>query len=198
MSYVVALNAVDPRHKPYRILQAKESASQIQNLSSGLQRTLSSLCSYVDYQHPEKTIFASKRRLAQEHHIHGGTLYRHLNQLEALGFITRQQQERQSRNGRFSVARIQLTPKAIDLLSLSKQVSASPSSTTEIHPAQAAISEVLPTHQRPKKSRQQLPEKLQWLHHTGKLTKPAIFKLMGLATQHKKRLEDITDRKSVV
>ena len=87
------------RHQPYRIPE----------LSAGLQRTLAALCSYVDHHHPEKTICATKERLARDQLLHRSTLYRHLHQLEALGLITREAQARQSQ--RFVRSRLQLTPK---------------------------------------------------------------------------------------
>lgn len=164
------------RHQPYRIPE----------LSAGLQRTLAALCSYVDHHHPEKTICATKERLARDQLLHRSTLYRHLHQLEALGLITREAQARQSQ--RFVRSRLQLTPEAIALLGFLTPRFAS--STLPSHPTPLPIAAGL-LHQQPKR-RQPLPEKLQWLHHTGGLSKPAIFKLMGLATQHQKRLEDIT------
>ena len=107
------------------------------------------------------------------------TIYRHLNGLTQHGFIELLPQERKSRNGRFSIARIRLTQKALQSLEL-----------TETH-SNHRLTLFSPTAQLPRRLRQSLPDDLKWLTTQG-LSKPAIFKLMGLASKKNKRLSAIT------
>ena len=59
-------------------------------------------------------------RLAESQGVSERALYRHLNGLTQHGLIELLQQERKSRNGRFSIARIKLTLKGIESLGLNE------------------------------------------------------------------------------
>ena len=137
------------------------------------------MCSYLPQRATESTVFAHKRTLAQRRGVSERTLYRHLNELTQHGLIELLQQERKSRNGRFSIARIKLTTKALQSLGLTE---------TNGH---YRLPSSKPTSRPPRTPRQSLPDDLKWLTTQG-ISKPAVFSLMRLATQNKKRLSDIT------
>lgn len=73
----------------------------------------------TDVKNPLKPSWAHKETIAHHLGIGEATVYRMLNVLIENDFIERLEQERKSRNGRFAVARIRLTPACCTALGLS-------------------------------------------------------------------------------
>ena len=104
------------KNLPNRILRAFDNAKHLQGLKRSVRDTLAELCRFVPQNRPFETVFAHKATIAQRIGMSERTLYRHLETLEAVELIETLEQDRKSRNGRFSVARIRLTRKAAALL----------------------------------------------------------------------------------
>ncbi len=112
----VQLAPAPRKNLPNRILRAFDNAMHLQGLKRGVKDTLAELCRFVPQNRPFDTVFAHKTTIAQRIGMSERTLYRHLDALEAAQLIETLEQDRKSRNGRFSVARIRLTRKAAALL----------------------------------------------------------------------------------
>jgi len=104
------------RNLPNRILRAIDDALHLSGLSRSLRHTLAELCRFVSQAEPFATIFAHKAAIAARIGASERTIYRHLEALQEHCLIEVLEQERKSRNGRFAVSRIRLTPKAAALL----------------------------------------------------------------------------------
>ena len=104
------------KNLPNRILRAADNAMHMGALPRALRPTLAEIARYVPQDRPFDTVFAKKESIAQRIHASVETVFRHLKALKALGLIETLEQERKSRNGRFTVARIRLTVKAAGLL----------------------------------------------------------------------------------
>jgi DNA-binding transcriptional ArsR family regulator len=112
----VLLVPAKSRNLPNRILRAFDNAKHLQGLKRGVKDTLAELCRFVSQNRPFDTIFAHKETIAQRIGMSERSIYRHLESLQQAELIIVEDQERKSRNGRFSVARIRLTRKAAALL----------------------------------------------------------------------------------
>ena len=104
------------KNLPNRILRAFDNAMHLQGLKRGVRDTLAELCRFIPQNRPFDTVFAHKTTIAERMGMSERTLYRHLETLAAAQLIETLEQDRKSRNGRFSVARIRLTRKAAALL----------------------------------------------------------------------------------
>ncbi len=106
------------KNLPNRILRAFDNAMHIKGLPLRARSALAELCRFVSQQRPFESIFAHKKTLAERSGMSERTLFRQLAVLEDRQLIDVLDQERKSRNGRFAVARIRLTPLAAALTGL--------------------------------------------------------------------------------
>ncbi|SNS55594.1 hypothetical protein SAMN06265795_103335 [Noviherbaspirillum humi] len=184
---------VPAQHKnlPNRILRAFDNAKHLKGLPRSARDTLAEICRFVPQADPLATVFARKSLIAERIGASERTVYRHLQLLLQHQLIEVLEQERKSRNGRFSVARIRLTAKAVEILGLAKTAS------EVIHnPPHDNMSDghtltepTIPKNQRPK-TENGLPEDLAWLSSQG-ISRAGVFKLMGKAKSKGKLLSDI-------
>ena len=179
------------RNLPNRILRAYDAAKHVLGLPRTVRTTLAELCRFVPQNEPMSPIFAHKDVIAERIGADARTVYRHLATLRQLELIEVLPQERKSRSGRFAVARVRLTRKACELVGLID------TGEDVIHtPPHDKMSD-RHTLTEPTISKNQrsaligaLPQDLAWLTGQG-LSRAGIFKLMGQAKQHGKRLSDI-------
>ncbi|MCP1175863.1 helix-turn-helix domain-containing protein [Ralstonia chuxiongensis] len=179
------------RNLPNRILRAYDAAKHLTGLPRSVRSTLAELCRFVPQNEPFAPIFAHKDVIAERIGADERTVYRHLATLRQLELIEVLPQERKSRSGRFAVARLRLTRKACELVGLID------TNDDVIHtPPHDKMSD-RHTLTEPTISKNQrsalvgaLPKDLAWLTGQG-LSRAGIFKLMGQAKQHGKRLSDI-------
>jgi len=111
------------KNLPIRILRAFDNAKHIAALPRSVRDTFAEIVRYVPQNRPLATVFAHKSSLAERIGTSERTIYRHLADLEAKNLIIIHNQERRSRNGRFSVSRIALTEFAAQLLGLIESIS---------------------------------------------------------------------------
>ncbi|WP_431068238.1 hypothetical protein [Ralstonia holmesii] len=179
------------RNLPNRILRAYDAAKHLSGLPRSVRSTLAELCRFVPQNEPFAPIFAHKDVIAERIGADARTVYRHLATLRQLELIEVLPQERKSRSGRFAVARVRLTRKACELVGLIE------SAEDVIHtPPHDKMSDghtltepTLSKNQRPTLVGA-LPQDLAWLTGQG-VSRAGIFKLMGQAKKHGKRLSDI-------
>ncbi|MDB5795680.1 MAG: hypothetical protein JWR25_2059 [Noviherbaspirillum sp.] len=109
---------VPPKRKnlPSRILRAFDNAMHLNGLARGVKQTLAEICRFIAQDRPFDTVFAHKSTIADRTGSSERTIYRHLALLQEQKLIEVLQQDRKSRNGRFTVARLRLTPRAAALL----------------------------------------------------------------------------------
>lgn len=107
-----------PRNLPHRILRAFDQAMHLKGLPRGARDTLAELCRFVPQNLPFQSVFAHKKTIAERLGLSERSLYRHLAVLEEQKLIEILDQDRKSRNGRFTVARIRLTRLAAALIGL--------------------------------------------------------------------------------
>jgi DNA-binding transcriptional ArsR family regulator len=204
------------KNLPNRILRAFDNAMHIGGLSRSVKHTLAEICRFIPQDRPFDTVFAHKSTIATRTGASERTVYRHLATLQEQKLIEVLEQDRKSRNGRFTVSRIRLTRYAAALLGFLDGVeenrtraepapadatacAASFDSTLEIIHRQPSakmtaghtLSE--PTNsknQPPQRTENGLPKDLTWLTGNG-LSRAGIFKLMGKAGANRKRLSDI-------
>lgn len=112
----VELVPVKHKNLPLRILRAFYNAKHLTGLKRGIKDTLAELCRFVPQNQPFDTIFAHKATIAARIGASERTIYRHLETLREHHLIEVLEQDRKSRNGRFTVSRIRLTRKAAVLL----------------------------------------------------------------------------------
>jgi len=191
-----------PRNLPNRILRAIDNALHLGGLPRSMRATLGDIVRFVPQSNPLESVFAHKKKIAERTGASERTVYRHLQSLEDKGLIEIQEQERKSRSGRFSVARIRLTRQAVELLGLvqieiqapypvtpiSKVIHTQPSDNlSDRHTlTEPTISKNQPVQQ----TKNGLPIDLHWLTGQG-VSKYGIFKLMRLAKENNKLLSDV-------
>ena len=107
-----------PKNLPNRILRAFDQAMHLRGLPRGARDTLAELCRFVPQNRPFDSVFAHKKTIAERLGMSERSLYRHLATLEKHQLIEVLEQDRKSRNGRFTVARIRLTRLAAALIGL--------------------------------------------------------------------------------
>lgn len=91
---------------------------RFRDLSLTARNVLMFIVQVTDVRDPLKPSWAHKETMAEYLRIGEATVYRMLNVLINHDFIERLEQERKGRNGRFSVARIRLTPTCCEALGL--------------------------------------------------------------------------------
>jgi len=116
MNAGIGITQPKPRNLPNRILRAIDNALHLDGLPRSLRATLADICRFVPQSRPFDTVFAHKEKIAQRTGASERTVYRHLQSLQASNMVEVLDQERKSRNGRFSVSRIRLTRRAAGLL----------------------------------------------------------------------------------
>ncbi|AMR78605.1 hypothetical protein A2G96_13110 [Cupriavidus nantongensis] len=161
-------------------------------MSKSLRAALAELVRYVPQSEPFATVFAHKSKIADRLGVTERTLYRHLAGLKSEGLIEVMPQERKSRNGRYAVARIRLTPKAaalVGLIEAPKDVIHTPPS-DNLSVGHSLSEPTIAKNHRPVATIGALPVDLAHLTGQG-LSKAGLFKLMGIAKAHGKRLSDI-------
>ena len=190
-----------PRNLPNRILRAIDNALHLRGLPRNVRATLGDIVRFVPQSNPLESVFAHKKKIAERTGASERTVYRHLKSLETRGLIKIQNQERKSRSGRFSVARICLTKQAIELLGFTQidvqaPCSALPNSDV-IHSqpsdtlsSRHTLTEPTISKNQPAKTKNGLPIDLHWLTGQG-VSKYGIFKLMRLAKANNKFLSDV-------
>ena len=90
-------------------LSILQSSQQVSSLSRSTRDVLAYLVKLTDLSDPQISIFAFKRTIASNTLLSESSVYRALNKLVKDGYIEREKQERKSRNGRLSCARIRLS-----------------------------------------------------------------------------------------
>lgn len=191
------------KNLPFRILKAIDNALHVGGISRNVRATFAEIARFVPQANPFEAVFAHKKKIAERTGASERTVYRHLQVLEDIGLIETLDQERKSRNGRFSVARIRLTKQAVDLLGFNPPTtsSISPSVKQEIgvihtspydkmSAGHTLTEPTISKNQPSPKFQNGLPIELNWLLGQG-LSKPGIFKLMALAKQNNHLLSDI-------
>lgn len=178
------------RNIPLRILRAIDAALHLAGIPRCIRLTFAELARHVPQAEPFATVFAHKERIAKRISAAESTVYRHLAALVEAQLIERLPQERKSRNGRFSVARVRLTQKGAELLGLSVDNSASPS---PVLSAGHTLTEPTDSKNQPQRPGE-VPADLAVLATKG-IRKAGIFFLMGKASKHGKRLSDIVTAK---
>jgi len=180
------------KNLPNRILRAVDNAMHLNGLQRNIKSTLAEICRYVSQSEPLKTIFPTKAHIAERTGASERTIYRHLDQLVKLQLIELIDQERKSRNGRFAVARIRLTHKAAVLLGFIEDSNyffhSEPSD--KVTTGHTLTEPTISKNQPVQRFKNGLPEDLAVLLTRG-LARPAVFRLMGMATKQNKRLSDI-------
>jgi DNA-binding transcriptional ArsR family regulator len=172
---------------PLRILRAIDNALHLSGLPRCLRATFAELARFVPQDRPFDTVFAHKDKIAERIGATERTIYRHLTSLQDAGLIERLEQERKSRNGRFSVARVRLTQRGAELLGLAVDNLASPYD--KVSPGHT-LSVPTTSKNQPPAGPGAIPADLTILAVNG-VSKRGIFALMGKATKHGKRLADI-------
>jgi DNA-binding transcriptional ArsR family regulator len=109
---------VPPKRKnlPNRVLRAFDNAMHLEGLARGVKQTLAEICRFIAQDRPFDTVFAHKSTIADRTGSSERTIYRHLALLQEQKLIEVLEQDRKSRNGRFTVARLRLTARAAALL----------------------------------------------------------------------------------
>lgn len=181
-----------PRNLPTRILKAVDNAIHLNGIPRSVRNTLAEICRYVPQDKPFATVFAHKNHIAKRVGASERTVYRHLAIIQENGLIDVLEQERKSRNGKFSVARIKLTQKAAEILGFiplkNEVIHTSPSDKVTVG---HTLTEPTNTNNQPTPGLVNgLPFDLSHLTSQG-VSREGIFKLMGIATSHKHRLSDI-------
>ncbi len=187
-----ALAPAKSRNLPVRILRAFDNAKHMLGLSRSTKDTLAELCRFVPQNEPFATIFAHKSKIAERIGASERTVYRHLEQLEKGGLIEVLPQERKSRNGRFSVARIRLTQKAAAILGFIEveiDVFHTPPS-DKMSSGQTLTEPTISKNQPATRVKNGLPIDLTWLTGLG-ISRAGVFALMAKAKANGKRLSDI-------
>jgi DNA-binding MarR family transcriptional regulator len=175
------------KNLPVRILRAIDNALHTIGLARCLRSTFAEIARYVDQALPLKPIFPHKENIAKRLGVWESTVYRHMNALEEAGLIKRLDQERKNHNGKFAVARIQLTEKGAEMLGLVDVIHTPPS---PILRDGHTLTEPTSSENHPAPSAAGVPADLAVLSRQG-VKRRGIFSLMGRATTKGKRLGDI-------
>lgn len=180
------------KNLPNRILRAVDNAMHLSGLQRNVKATLAEICRYVSQAEPLQTIFPTKAKIAERTGASERTIYRHLEKLVELQLIELSEQERKSRNGRFAVARIRLTRKAAVLLGFIEDPNyffhSEPSD--KVTAGHTLTDPTISKNQPVQRFKNGLPEDLAVLMSRG-MTRPAVFRLMKMATNRNKWLSDI-------
>ncbi|WP_244850702.1 replication protein O [Caballeronia sp. SL2Y3] len=201
--------ACDRSNLPWVIFRAAHRANHLSALPARARAVLAALARTVDAARPFAAIFARRELLTGRALQSMRTFYRSLDDLEAAGFITRPPQARYGSAGLFGRAYLHLTAKAADLLGLTEKPQDTSSSSPETRPSPARspsdvslagpsvtvadgaiYKDLSPTNQKRQPGR--LPADLTRLRLLG-FREFFIFKLMGEARQHRKRLSDVVE-----
>lgn len=206
---------VEGRVLPMAIINAQAATKHPHNcmdIKRGGRRALHAILAFYNLK-TRAAIFPSREVLAREAGVSVQTIHRDLAELEDREYIVRQPQKHKSaaagaNAGKFWIAPIQLTQKALLLLGLEKVIHNTPSlkmrdgvyidkeHTKEI---QSSLKNTIPDGSAAKKTIDQakefdratkLPKDLLPILERG-VTRSGIFLLMKLASSHKKRLSDI-------
>lgn len=179
------------RNLPNRILRAYDAAKHLGGVPRGVRSTLAELCRFVPQNEPMAAIFAHKDVIAERVGADARTIYRHLATLRQLDLIEVLPQERKSRNGRFAVARLRLTRKACELVGLIDTVDdvIHTQPNDKMSGGHTLTEPTISKNQRPALIGA-LPQDLAWLTGQG-ISRAGIFKLMGQAKTHGKKMSDI-------
>lgn len=175
------------KNLPVRILRAIDAALHLSGLPRCLRATFAELARYVPQAAPFATVFAHKDKIAARVGASERTVFRHLAALKDAGLIETMQQERKSRNGRYSVARVRLTQQGAELLGLAEVIHSPPPATlSDGH----TLTEPTVSENQPPSAAATVPGDLACLSAKG-VSRAGIFSLMGKATAKGKRLSDI-------
>jgi DNA-binding transcriptional ArsR family regulator len=176
---------------PLRILRAIDNALHLSGLPRCLRSTFAEIARYVPQSRPFDTVFAHKDKIAARVGASERTVFRHLAALKEAKLIDVLPQERKSRNGRYSVARVKLTQQGAQLLGLAVDNSASPYDTLA---GGHTLTDPTVSKNQPPSGPGAVPGDLAILAAKG-VSKAGIFALMGKASKHGKRLSDIVTAK---
>jgi hypothetical protein len=200
----------DSINLPWVIFRAAFRANHIEQIPQRARAVLAALARTVDANRPYAAIFARREILTGRAMQSMRTFYRSLDDLEAAELIERRPQSRYVEIGRFGRSNLHLTERAAILLGL---VEAPGTQTTEVLSAQLPEAEPVgaPSFVSPnanladgaiykdlspsafqKRQPGQVPADLQRLRSLGFIDF-LIFKLMGEARDHGKRLSDVVE-----
>lgn len=180
------------KYFPITIYRAMESALLSSDLPAKLRATMSALAAYADRHQPTKPITVEQETLAERLGRSSKTISRHLDDLVALGWIEKSEQRRRGRTGRFNSGRFAgcifvLTAQTISALGLAPSLTKEKDKMSDGYTG----SELTSTNRQPaQRIKSGLPTDLSWL--AERMDTPGIFALMKKATQHGKRLSDIS------
>ena len=122
MNSSAALVSTGPTTLPLALIQAQQLCFQktaVMDLGRTARATLSGILAFVKVRSPMSVIWPKKSTLCEQARLNSNSsLYRGLAELFAKGYIERETQLRNMRNGRFHISRLHLTQKAINLLNL--------------------------------------------------------------------------------
>lgn len=216
MNSSAALASSGPTTLPLLLIQAQHLCFQktaVMDLGRTARAALSGILAFVKVRSPMSVIWPRKDTLREQARLNSeSSLYRGLAELFEKGYIQRETQLRNTRNGRFHISRLHLTEKAIHLLNLSKTkkvINNSPSSkmgdgyienvvnnlTPSIEESPGAQNSFSTSSQKNQGIQKldpetNLPKPLVKLTQLG-LSPKTICWLMKLAKQKNKRLEDV-------
>lgn len=203
-----------PTTLPLALIQAQHLCFQktaVMDLGRTARAVLSGILAYVKVKYPANKIWPRRATLREQARLNSdASLYRGLTELTQKGYIEREAQIHNLRNGRFHVSRINLTQKAINLLNLGnkKVIPNSPSCKMEDGIKERCNSltpslEESPDTQNSFSNQSSKKQSVQKLDPETNLPKPlvkltrlglspkTICWLMKLAKQKQKRLEDV-------
>lgn len=197
----------DTTNLPWVIYRAAFRAEHLSELPARARALLAALARTVDAERPYAAIFARRELLTGRALQSMRTFYRGLDDLESAGLILRPPQKRHGEVGLFGRAYLHLTPKAAVLLGLveteavehtAKANLSAPDASTALTDRPSAkvahggiYKDLFPTASQ-KRQPGQLPADLERLRALG-FRRFLIFKLMGEARQHGKRLSDVVE-----
>lgn len=179
-----ALAPAPRKNLPVRILRAIDAALHLSGLPRCLRATFAEIARYVPQSQPFATVFAHKDKIAARVGASERTVFRHLAALKDAGLIETLQQERKSRNGRYSVARVKLTEQGAAILGL---INSPPHDT--LADGQSLTEPTISKNQ-PPRAAATVPGDLAFLTGCG-LSRAGIFALMRKASSKGKLLSDI-------
>lgn len=216
MNSSAALASTGPTTLPLLLIQAQHLCFQktaVMDLGRTARSALSGILAFVKVRSPMSVIWPRKDTLREQARLNSeSSLYRGLAELFEKGYIQREAQLRNTRNGRFHISRLHLTEKAIHLLNLNttkKVINNSPSFKMGDGYIENVVNNLTPSikespdaqnsfsaHDQKKQGIQKidaetnLPKPLVKLTQLG-LSPKTICWLMKRAKQKNKRLEDV-------
>jgi hypothetical protein len=202
--------STDAVNLPWVILRAVHQASRLDGIPARARAVLAALARTVDAKKPYGEIFAGRALLTERAMQSERTFYRSLQDLETAGLIERPAQRRYVQAGLFGRAYLHLTERAAILLGLvedpataaetddgpeEESTAAARAEGFTPRPANVAdgaiCKDLIPTAFQ-KRQPGQVPEDLERLQPLG-FRDLLIFKLMGEAREHGKRLSDVVE-----